>query len=471
MSSNNPLDFKVVVDSNQVPRSREEAIELVQTTASNAANSLQSLASRVADPSLTAASSSTTLGNLATPSVTAAAARIADPHILRRNNSPDFYDADDRYYLAEEVPGGASNRLSQNFSNLADFASASRAVQDEMEAARYEAEGEDDEAYGFRPKNGPDSAPEAELGFVGLRKSRDGAAGSPASVTMFAEATAEDQGKRRRKRMGMRKRRNGTTSSDGGMSDAQKKLAQSGKAINRGLGKAGNLVGEGFKKTGGMLGSVGEDFSNFLRQGNVVDLAVGLVLGAAITNLINSIVTDLVAPIIGLAIEANLQNAFIVLKCSGNATNADCKVGSQSGYGTVVQANGDGAVTFNWGNFIQVCINVTIIAMVVFFVVKVYSSTFLRKYGGGKKKPCPRCDEEVSVNALVCKWCANEFEPPAPSPPPSKSMKFPLSLRPKKKDSNSALASPKEEEPPKLDGDEIVPVGNESKKGAGGFPA
>ncbi|KAI8834658.1 large-conductance mechanosensitive channel [Chytridium lagenaria] len=195
-----------------------------------------------------------------------------------------------------------------------------------------------------------------------------------------------------------------------GFRGAHKKLAKGGVIVGKNIGKAGMAVGQGFKKTGGALGSVWDDFGNFLRQGAVVDLAVGIVLGGAFTLLINSIVNDLVAPIIGLAIDANLINAFIVLRCGKNATNPDCKVGSQSGYGTVALANADGAVTFNWGSFIQVCINVLMISFVVFFLVKVYAATFLRKHGGGKRKPCPRCDEEVSANAHVCKWCSHEFD-------------------------------------------------------------
>ncbi|KAJ3208801.1 hypothetical protein HDU67_006521 [Dinochytrium kinnereticum] len=161
---------------------------------------------------------------------------------------------------------------------------------------------------------------------------------------------------------GMRKRKRG-------IKDVNKQFAKSGEIMGKGLAKTGKVVGKGFLKTGGALGSVWDDFANFLRQGAVVDLAVGLVLGAAFTTLINSVVTDLVAPIIGLAIEANLQNAFIVLRCGKNSTNSECKAGSQSGYGTVAIAN-------------------------------VISNPHNKNIS----------DEEVSQNAYVCKWCAHEFD-------------------------------------------------------------
>ncbi|KAJ3107659.1 Vacuolar protein sorting-associated protein 11 [Phlyctochytrium planicorne] len=217
---------------------------------------------------------------------------------------------------------------------------------------------------------------------------------SPTSDSMPSDSDVAGGVRKRRKMKGLTKDH---------LQKSGQMVGNAGKVVGKGLGK-------GFKKTSGAVGSILEDFANFLRQGSVVDLAVGLVLGGAFTTLINSVVTDLVAPIIGLAISVNLQNAFIVLKCGSNATNTDCRAGSQSNYGTITQAAQDGAVTFNWGNFIQVCINVFIISMVVFMLVKVYAATFLRKHGGGKRKPCPRCDEEVSVNAHVCKWCAHEFD-------------------------------------------------------------
>lgn len=115
-------------------------------------------------------------------------------------------------------------------------------------------------------------------------------------------------------------------------------------------------------KTPGWVG----DFKAFIMRGNVVDMAVGIVVGAAFTGIVQSLVKDLINPIIGLATGGvDFSNHFIVLKGSDAPTLA------------AAQKAGD--VTLNYGAFINTLINFFIIALVIFWLVrmlgKIYKSS------------------------------------------------------------------------------------------------
>ncbi|KAJ3271924.1 hypothetical protein HK104_004598 [Borealophlyctis nickersoniae] len=180
----------------------------------------------------------------------------------------------------------------------------------------------------------------------------------------------------------------------------------------------GNVVG-GAVKGGKAVGSVLQDFKNFLNRGNVVDLAVGIVMGAAFTAIVTSIVQDLFTPLIGLALQSNLENKFIILKCPTDPVTGrtpDCK-GVQK-WNTTADAQKDGAVTWNWGKFLQTCLNFIIIAMVVFFVVKAYTAAFRRNDQPSKSKPCPYCCKDVPLKATRCPECTSRLpDPDVPAVP------------------------------------------------------
>ncbi|KAJ3016318.1 UNVERIFIED_CONTAM: hypothetical protein HDU68_012273 [Siphonaria sp. JEL0065] len=138
---------------------------------------------------------------------------------------------------------------------------------------------------------------------------------------------------------------------------------------------------KGLKATMG----VGEAFVAFLNRGNVVDLAVGIVVGAAFTAIVTSFVNDLITPIIGLATQKNLGNLFLVISY--------------------------GAATWNYGNFIQAVINFILVAGAMFLVVQAYSNSFKKASEAPKTKTCGQCADEVPIKALKCKWCLSEFPP------------------------------------------------------------
>ena len=103
-----------------------------------------------------------------------------------------------------------------------------------------------------------------------------------------------------------------------------------------------------------------KEFRDFIAKGNVLDLAVGIVIGAAFTAIVSSFVKDILSPILGLLGKHNFDNQFFVLK-----------EGAKTGpYADLATANAAGAVTFNYGSFLTAVINFLIVAFALFLIVK-----------------------------------------------------------------------------------------------------
>ncbi|KAJ3317776.1 hypothetical protein HDV06_001259 [Boothiomyces sp. JEL0866] len=176
---------------------------------------------------------------------------------------------------------------------------------------------------------------------------------------------------------------------------------------------------KGARKSVKVVGNVWDDFKEFLNRGNVVDLAVGIVIGAAFTAIVTSMVNDLFTPIISLAIgSSSLDNAFVLIACpllDPNSTfSARGKIGKdcfQSQYTTVALAKSAGAITWNYGSFLQQIINFLIISIIVFFIVKLYTATFRRKKRTEKKeKECSFCCKDIPIKAKLCCYCTSNVE-------------------------------------------------------------
>jgi large conductance mechanosensitive channel len=116
-----------------------------------------------------------------------------------------------------------------------------------------------------------------------------------------------------------------------------------------------------------------KDFRDFIARGNVVDLAVGIIVGAAFTSIVTSFVKDLVNPIIGLVGGNNFDNMFVVLK------------GPAGPFPTPADAQKAGAVTLNYGSFLTNVINFLIVAFVMFMLVKAVNKMYTKK----KEDPAP----------------------------------------------------------------------------------
>jgi large conductance mechanosensitive channel len=137
-----------------------------------------------------------------------------------------------------------------------------------------------------------------------------------------------------------------------------------------------------------------KEFKEFALKGNVLDLAIGVVIGAAFATVVKSFTDDILMPPIGLLTgHQDFANKFISL--SGNH------------YDTLAEAKAAGAATLNYGLFVNSVIAFLLVAFAVFLVVKWFNA--LRR----KPEPqapnvrdCPQCLSPIPVNATRCKFCA-----------------------------------------------------------------
>jgi large conductance mechanosensitive channel len=127
-----------------------------------------------------------------------------------------------------------------------------------------------------------------------------------------------------------------------------------------------------------------KEFREFAVRGNVVDMAVGIIIGAAFGKIVDSLVKDLIMPPIGLALgKVDFANLFVVMK-----------QGATPGpYLTVDAAQKAGAVTFNYGVFINTCLSFVIVAFAVFLLVRAINR--LKRQEEAKPAEPPPTPEEV----------------------------------------------------------------------------
>ncbi|KAF9388173.1 hypothetical protein CPC16_006653 [Podila verticillata] len=180
-------------------------------------------------------------------------------------------------------------------------------------------------------------------------------------------------------------------------------VAQGTQAVRGGISQ----VEKGVSNVGGVLTKVPgvshgvsffADYRKFMDRGNVIDLAVAVVIGAAFTSIVTSLVNDIITPIIALASGKNLEENFIVLRRSNNETIPG------EHYTTRAQAQASGAVTWNWGNFIQTVINFFIVSACVFLIVKFYQMSRNVKTEVTEKK-CDYCLKTIPLNCVRCPEC------------------------------------------------------------------
>ena len=140
------------------------------------------------------------------------------------------------------------------------------------------------------------------------------------------------------------------------------------------------------------------DFKAFIMRGNVVDLAVAVVIGAAFGAIVKSLVDDIIMPPIGLvAGRLDFSNLFLVLK-AGTKTPPP--------YSTVAQAHDAGAVTLNYGSFINNIIAFLIIAASVFVLVRLMNRLYAKPAPvTPTTRPCPECTLPIPIPAKRCPNC------------------------------------------------------------------
>jgi large conductance mechanosensitive channel len=147
-----------------------------------------------------------------------------------------------------------------------------------------------------------------------------------------------------------------------------------------------------------------KEFKEFAMKGNVVDMAVGIVIGAAFGAIVGSFVADVLMPPIGLLLgHVDFANLFVVLKS-----------GAMPGpYGTVAAAKQAGAVTLNYGVFINTIISFLIIAFAIFLVIKQINK--LKKAPAPAPavpttKECPYCFSVIPIKATRCPACTSPLK-------------------------------------------------------------
>jgi large conductance mechanosensitive channel len=147
-----------------------------------------------------------------------------------------------------------------------------------------------------------------------------------------------------------------------------------------------------------------KEFKEFAMRGNVVDMAVGIIIGAAFGTIVKSLVSDIIMPPIGLLLgRVDFSNLFIVLKGRGVS------------YATLAEAQAAGAVTLNYGMFINTIISFIIVAFTVFLVIRNVNRMKKEKPAADPTtKECPYCFSVIPIKASRCAFCTSSLESKKP---------------------------------------------------------
>ncbi len=136
------------------------------------------------------------------------------------------------------------------------------------------------------------------------------------------------------------------------------------------------------------------EFKKFIMRGNVIDLAVGVIVGGAFQAIVNSLVNDIVMPVISLITGGLDFSAWVV-----------------------VLGEGENAATLNYGNFISAIINFLIMAFVIFCLVKAINTVAEKTAKKEEEAPaapatkiCPFCKSEIAIDATKCPHCTSEIK-------------------------------------------------------------
>ena len=142
-----------------------------------------------------------------------------------------------------------------------------------------------------------------------------------------------------------------------------------------------------------------QEFKTFIMKGNVLDLAVGVIIGAAFGKIVTSAVNDLIMPLIGLVMgKVDFSNLFISLK-GGD-------------YPTVAAAKAAGVPTLNYGIFINTTLDFLIMALVIFMIVKAANKVRKAEEPAPAATPreCPFCKSTIHDDATRCPHCTSQLD-------------------------------------------------------------
>lgn len=145
---------------------------------------------------------------------------------------------------------------------------------------------------------------------------------------------------------------------------------------------------------------IAEEFKAFVMRGNVIDMAVGVIIGGAFGKIVASMVSDIIMPPIGLLLgKVDFSSLFI---------NMSGKV-----YGSLAEAQAAGAPTLNYGLFLNNVINFLIVAFVIFVMIRQINKLQKPAKPGSPAAPttkeCPFCCSTVAIKAVRCPNCTSQF--------------------------------------------------------------
>lgn len=142
--------------------------------------------------------------------------------------------------------------------------------------------------------------------------------------------------------------------------------------------------------------SLMEDFKKFAMRGNVMDMAVGVIIGGAFGKIVGSAVSDIIMPPIGMALgKVDFKNLFISLN------------GQE--YATMEAAKKAGAPILAYGNFMQSILDFVILAFIVFMMVRQINKLTPEPESAPEPRKCPFCKSEIADDATRCPHCTSEL--------------------------------------------------------------
>ena len=158
-----------------------------------------------------------------------------------------------------------------------------------------------------------------------------------------------------------------------------------------------------------MFKSLMTEFKKFAMRGNVIDMAVGIIIGAAFGKIVDSLVKDVIMPPIGLLLgKVDFANLFVVLKEGAVAAP----------YNSLAAAQNAGAVTLNIGLFVNAVISFLIVAFAVFILIKAINELqakidrkeAIEEAAEPTTKECPYCCSTIPLKATKCPHCTSDLK-------------------------------------------------------------
>jgi large conductance mechanosensitive channel len=147
-----------------------------------------------------------------------------------------------------------------------------------------------------------------------------------------------------------------------------------------------------------------KEFKEFAMRGNVVDMAVGIIIGGAFGTIVKSLVNDVMMPPLGLLLGGvDFSNFFVVLKDGANGAP----------YKALAEAQSAGAITVNYGVFLNAVVSFLIVAFAVFLLIKGINRLRREEEAApAATRECPFCCSTIAIQASRCPHCTSELATP-----------------------------------------------------------